>query len=116
MGVLVKNIGRLVEKDYKVKLQLKSTDNLSLRYSYLPDNTDLLMEGDMENSFVSKTKLPIFPDEDITCLKLMIHVPFENEQDFKNNCFLKIKLLYSSGFDEAEYKISDMEPIIKTNP
>jgi len=117
IGVLVKNIGRLVEKDYKIKLQLKSIDNFSLRYSYSPDSTDLLMEGDMENSFVSKTKLPLFPDEDITCLKLNVHVPFENELDFKNNCILKIKLLYSSGIDEAEYKLCDMEPIKKiTNP
>lgn len=111
IGVLVKNTGKLIEKDYKVKLQLNSTEDMSLRYSYSPDTTDLLMEEDLKGTFVSKTNLPLFPDEETTCLKFIIHVPFNHEGDFNNICTLKVKLLYSSGTDSAEYRISDMKPI-----
>jgi hypothetical protein len=64
----------------------------------------------LKNSLVSKSNLPLFPDEETTCLKFTIQVPFNQEDQFKNNCILKIILLYSSGTDSAEYKVSDMNP------
>lgn len=110
IGVLIKNTGKLVEKDYKVKLQFRSIDDIQVRFSYSPLTTDLLMEEslNLKNSLVSKSNLPLFPDEETTCLKFSIQVPFDQEEQFRNNCILKIILLYSSGTDSAEYKVSDM--------
>jgi len=109
----VENIGKAIEKHFKLFIQLnfikytlkwEGLKETNLNHSVLFDNKRVIT---LSNSS------PIFPDEVLTIGELKIGLLKSELEEVLKKAKLKLKLYYSNGFDEMEIELKEI--ILKTN-
>lgn len=108
----IENIGKAIEKDFKLIIQLNFT-KYTLKWEGLKEtklNHSVLFDNERIISLSNSS--PIFPEEVLTIGELNLGLRRLELEDILGRAKLKLKLYYTNGIDEMEI---DLRQIIKKN-
>ena len=112
LGFQIENIGKAVEKDYKLLIQL-NFDYYSLKWDPLRHNNNF------NHSLIDNNKriisfsavAPIFPDEVLTIGYVDFGLPLLRKEQTNDTEVFALKLHYSNGIDELTIPLKEIAPI-----
>ena len=109
----VENIGKAIEKYFKLFIQLNFT-KYTLKWEGLKGtNLNHSVLFDNERVITLSNSSPIFPDEVLTIGELKIGLLKSELEEVLKKAKLKLKLYYFNGIDEMEIELKEI--ILKTN-
>lgn len=108
LGFQIENIGRAIEKYFKLIISLNFKD-YTIKYSAFNDSApNHFLKSDNNTAISFSNSHPIFPDEIMTIGNIDFGIPSKYKDKIKKSGKLTLKLLYTNGFDELEVEIKDL--------
>jgi len=104
ISIPIKNIGNIIDKDFKLKIKIRKEIMASHSFG---DNLKLNLEDKMFYEFDSYFEKNLFPEDTVIVAKINVEVTYKNINILKE-IPLQIKLFYSGGIKEKQIRLFDI--------